>query len=422
MASPIQAAELGFGVGYAGEHTDNIRLAPTSIESEWINKAILGVAYKEIGPTLYANVSAEAQYLNYKNQTYEDGMQYYADAAMLWAISPQRFHWVLIDRAERTTIDNTKASTPDNQANVNVVYTGPDAFIRLGPVNKLVFDGRVGRATYSVGNYGNSRYSTSARWLYASTPSLTYSLNYQFSKINYDDDIANDNFHRHDAFGRIAYREQNTVFQIDAGNTSISQERGGDTSDPTFRLTTTHRLTQQSTFSVLLASEFLDFALDLLTTATDPTETLTSPSSRAALDVTEDIYHTKRADVNYLYKAADIGFGTSAFYRNIDYKTAPQDNKNYGAQLDIWKSLSPTLTIGLNGRYSKVEYINVEREDQNTLFGARIVYYMTRNLSSSLQAVRTRQESTDLGQEFTENRILVGLVFNTNPSLAPIRH
>jgi hypothetical protein len=416
-----QAGEIGFGIGYVGEYSDNINLVPVNPQDEWTNTAILGIAYKEVGPTLFANISAEARYLNYKNNTYEDGPEYYVDAAMLWALLPQQVHWVLIDRADRLAIDNTLPATPDNKVNVNVLYTGPDVFIRLGSVNKLVIDGRVGRASYSTGEYGSNRYGTSARWLYQSKQSLTYSLNYQYSTVKYDDAVVNDNYNRQDAFGRIDFHELNSVFLFDIGYTKIDQERGGETADPSFRLSATQRLTKESTIGVLVGSELLDFATDLLTTASDPTGTLAPPSSRISPDIQGDIFHTKRAELNYKYKSPEYGFGAAIYYRDIDYKTTPEDQKDYGANVDIWHSLSATMTMGLYGKYSNIQFQDFYRTDQETTLGLRFVYQMTRNLSAILQGINTHLNSTDLTREYTENRVLLGLVYNTNPLLTPIK-
>lgn len=415
------AGEIGIGIGYIGEYSDNINLVPANPQDEWINTAVLGVAYKETGPTLFANISAEARYLTYKNKTYEDGPEYYVDAAMLWAVLPQQVHWVLIDRADRVAIDNTLPATPDNKSNVNVVYTGPDVFIRLGSVNKLVIDGRVGRASYSTGDYGSNRYGTSVRWLYLSKQSLTYSLNYQYSTVKYDDAVVNDNYSRGDAFGRIDYHELNTVLLFDIGYTKIDQERGGITDDPSFRLTATQRLTKESSIGVLLGSELLDFATDLLTTASDPTGALAPPSTRVSPDIEGDIFHTKRAELNYKYKSSEYGFGTSVYYRDLDYKITPQDQIDSGASVDMWHSLSATLTIGLYGKYSNIQFQDFDRTDKETTLGVRLVYQVTRNLNGILQATNTQLASTDPTREYSENKILVGLVYNTNPLLTPIK-
>lgn len=416
------AGEFAYGIGYVGEYSDNIRLAPSNGQHEWINTATLGVAYQERGPSLLANMTLEAQYLDYHNDTYGDGPRYYANAAALWAISPQRFHWVLIDRAEQTILNSSLQATPDNLTNTNVVSTGPDFFLRLGSVNTLALEARYGRASYEVGETSNNRYSGATRWLYTANSNMTYSANYEYLQVVYDNDVLNENYRRHDAYLRSDYHQANTVILLDAGATKIYKERGGEISGPTFRLTATQRITPESTAGIHLASEFLDPSMSLLGTAVSPNlDVLSTPAMPVTHDAVGDIYNTKRADIFYNRTGTDIGFGMTIYYREIDYDVTPLDRVETGGYTDLTLNPSGLFSTSVYGSYQYIRYQNVVRDDQDTQIGIRMAYRMTRNLSSTLDVHRFWRNSTDPIQEYVDHRLLVSLIYVSNPMLSPIR-
>lgn len=422
--STVNAGEFSYGLGYFGEYSDNIRLAPKNPEHEWTNIAVAGMAYQELGPTLAAHVDAEAQYYNYTQQTYTDAPRYYADAAAIWAISPQRLNWVVVDRADQSLLNSSRPATPDNLTNTNVLSTGPDFFMHFGPVNTMVLGGRYGRASYADGGTSNDRYSGSARWLYESNSTTNYSLNYEYLRVFYDDAVLNDNYQRHDLYLQTDIHEANNLVLLDVGATHIFQERGGETRGPAFRLNATRRLTTESTASLLAASEFLDPAADLLTTvtsATSVTGALTMPTFPATRDVTGDFYKTRRLEGYYTYTGATLGAGTGLYYRDVNYQTTPMDRTEVGLRQDVTLNPAGLLSTMLYARYVQTEYHNFVRNDADTQIGLLVLYRLTPNLRTTAELRRTWRNSTDPAQEYTNNLFLVSLVYVTNPMLNPIR-
>lgn len=417
----VSAGDFSYGLGYFGEYSDNIRLAPTNPQHEWTNIAAAGVAYQELGPSLAAHVNAEAQYFNYTRNTYSDAPRYYADAAAIWAIAPQRLHWVVVDRADQAVRNTTLPATPDNLTNTNVVSTGPDIFLHLGSVNTIVLGGRYGRASYTDGGTGNNRYSGSARWLYESNSETTYSLNYEYLQVRYDDSVLNNNYERYDLYLQGDLHQANTQATFGAGATHIYQDRGGETVGPALRLAATRRLTTESTASVLAADEFLDPAADLLTSATAVTSTLTMPTFPATHDVSGDFYKTKRVEAYYTYTGVNLGVGTGLYYRDIDYQVTPMDRTEGGGRLDLTLNPGGLLSSTLFASYVQTEYHNVIRNDADNQVGLRLQYRLNPNLTTTAELRRTWRNSTDPLQEYTNDQFLVSLVYVSNPMFNPIR-
>lgn len=64
-AGPLQAGEFAYGVGYMGEHSDNIARVSANEQSDWIHSLLAGFAYQERTIDVVAQVLAQATYNNY---------------------------------------------------------------------------------------------------------------------------------------------------------------------------------------------------------------------------------------------------------------------------------------------------------------------------------------------------------------------
>lgn len=418
----VCAGELAYGVGYVGEYSDNIGRTSSNPKQEWINSAIVGIAYRENGPALAAHVLAQAEYRDYKHNIYRDESLYDVDASLLWWISPQRLNWVLIDRYEQITRDITSPDTPDNRINSNVLSTGPEFLVRFGQVNTLVLGLRYGNASYSDAALNNHRYGASARWRYTVNTRMTYSLNYEAEQVRYEDDIRYSNLTRHDVFARMDMRQARTNFQLDLGTTRIEREQTGETDGYLGRLTWSQQLTSASSVGILLAGEYLDAGTVLLSTATGSTPTSGSPStSPVPSEATNDYFYTKRTELYYTRNDYAFALNARAYYRDIDYEFAAQDRQEGGGQLEI--SYNPFSLFGVTvyGNHLDVKYQSSTREDRDNEAGLRFRHRLSRHLSTTLEGRRIWRYSTDAFQEYIDNRVIFTLLYASSPLFVPIR-
>jgi len=416
------AGEIAYGIGYLGEYSDNIRRASSDQQSEWINSVMAGAAYRENGPALDAHLLAQAEYRDYKNDTYNDGMFYYADASLLWRIAPQRLNWIFVDRYGQLTRDISLPDTPDNRINTNVFTTGPDILIRLGQVNTLVLGMRYGNATYSEGSLDSNRYGASARWQYAANTEMTYSLNYEAGQVKYENQLLNDNFTRHDLYFRTDMHAARTRFLLDLGGTQVNREVAGETSGYLARLNWSQQLTSGSSAGLLVASEYLDTGTVFLSTATSPTIAPGASSYIPATnDVSNDFYYTKRAEVYYTRIDGSFGLNARAYYRDIDYEVAPLDRLEAGGRLDVTYSPVSLLAATVYGSHLDTQYQGFTRDDRESEAGIRFQYRVNRTVSAMLDGRKTWRYSTDAMQEFTDRRVLFSLLYSSSPLFIPSR-
>ena len=426
----VHAGEFGYGIGYIGEFSDNIRRVSVLPEKEKISSVLAGVAYRENGPALDAYLLAQGQYNHYRNEIYPDSPVYFADATITWRILPQQLSWFFSDRYDQITANAGNPNTPDNQINTNAFYTGPDYFVRLGHVNTLVLGLRYGKTTYSeVVSTGrpdldNDRTGAVVRWLYASDKELTYSLSYETEKQKYDDD-AQGRTTRHDVYVRANKRLVHARFDLDLGATRLERYPPGTevpaSAGHLARLSWTQQLASGTSAGVRLASEYLDAGTALLSTATSPTPPGGgSPTPPASGNFTIDYFYSKRADVYYSRGDGNFGLNAAVYYRDIDYEVQPLDRKESGGRLDLTYNPSGVLSTTVYATYLSARYLNAlpPRDDQNNGAGLSFTYRLNPKLSATLDGRRSWRNSTIESLDYTDRRLVFSLVYASNSLFA----
>lgn len=435
FVAPVQAGDFAYGLGYTASHSDNITRAPSNERSEVTNIYLAGFAYMERTVDLIAQVLAQGEFRDYRDDVFGDESVFNVKSSALWIISPQRFTWTLEDSFEEEQIDPTAVDTPANRANVNSFSTGPDFYVRFSPVNTLALGARLGNVATGSANADNNRFSGSARWLYQATAVSTYSLNFQTMNVNYDDSTVNTDFTRHDIFLRGDYQPSRSRYLVDLGTTRINPERGRELDGSLARLSWIRQLTQESTFGLAASGEYSDTGTDVLAAASAATSVATSPAgiptgsenlsstSPGALvsdAVTSDVYYAKRGEVFYNRRGSSFGVDFIAYGRELDFETTAQDRKETGGRLELAFFYSGATTITLFTEQLKTDFQDFVREDTERDSGLRFNYRATRTLTLGLEGRRTDRSSTVPTVEYKENRVFLSLLYTSSSLFSPI--
>jgi len=418
------AGDFGVGIGYLGVYSDNIDRINTNPRYDWVNAAVAGIGYRESGRYLTARLRAQAQYQQYYHETYPDETLYFVDASAIWNMVPRFLSWTLQDRYDQIVADVAEPNTPANRLNINIFSTGPDINLRLGHVNTIVLGARYGNVIYGDRLNDQDRYGAYTRWIYLFSHDLQLSANYQYEDIRYSDPVTQDNYQRQDLFARIDWRRVRTQLLIDAGATRIEQDRGPGDEGPSLRFNLVQHLNPQATVGVLLASEFLDAGLALLSTTTAPGEPAEAPPPPPppppTADGVADFYYVKRAEGMTTYHGSNLLTEFRVFYREIDYQVTDRDREESGVRIEFTGNPSGTLVPAVFYQYTKVRFQEFMREDGYSDGGVRLVYRSTRNLSTTLEYHYRHQNSTDPLHEFTENTVSLAILYSSNPEIATV--
>jgi hypothetical protein len=421
------AGEAGFDVGYAGQYSDNIDRLPEGGRRELINSALFGVGYQENSAELAAQVTLQAEYRDYRHETYPNQTLYYGNAAAVWNIEPRRFLWSLEDRYAEVPLDAARALTPSNRQGVNVFDTGPDYITYLNPVNAMVFGARVGNTKLQGQNGDHNRYTGIWRWRYQPDPTTTASLNLESQKTDFINQpappAASEDLRRDDLYLRLDRRNPVSRVRLDLGETKIKRDQTDGMSKNLARFSWAVQLTTESIVGVGAAREYSDIGSSFLSRVTDPTEAdpMNPPASAVPADVaTSDIFYGKRIQMFYRTSGSDVEVDASGYWRELVYETMPENRLEEVAHLRIAYNNTATLTTAIIGEGGNYEYRSIERSDRERSYAVQVSYRMNPTLTVAVEARRTDRTSTDPAAEFRENRALLSLVYSTNRRLAPM--
>ncbi len=422
------AGDLGFGVGYIGEYTDNIQRVPANPQEDWINSVLAGVAYRENSPELAARVQAQVEYRDYTREIYQDETLFNLNTAAVWTIKPQRLLWSLEDRYDQIPQDATLALTPSNREAANIFTTGPDLLVYLNPVDVLVFGVRIGNTWFQQSDADSMRYVGTLRWRHQTNANANYSLNYEAQKVMFTDapappvTAALQNFLREDIYMRLDRRHALSRLVADLGGTRIDPEIDEKYSKPLVRLNWAQRLSSESALGVAFSREYMDIGSSLLSGVVDPT----APEPVAVApaippDISSgDIYYSQRSEVFYNRTGSYLALHADGYQRDIDYETTSQDRIETGGRALVTYNLSATFAASLLGMTLRTEYQNFSRIDRDVDYGIQFTYRINEHLSLSLGGRHFERNSTDAPSSYTETRGLLGLLYSTHPVFVPV--
>jgi len=420
--APALAAQVDYGVGYAGERSSNIRRVATNPEHEWSNSLIGGFTYGEDSPEFTGRATFQGEYRNYVHDTLPDESLFLADVAAVWTLSPRRLTWTLQDAFREVSVDPTAAPTTVNLAGANVFSTGPDMYLHFGPVHSVALGARYGNMYVGEQDIDNSRYTGLIRWLYQSSPNTTWSLNYELLRVVYDNDVLNENYRRRDAFFRLEKRYVRSLFTVDLGATTIERERSSDIDGSLARVSWRRELSTDSSFGLGVTTGYQDLGSQLQGLVTDPTIPIGGlPGAPIGTQsVTNDLYYLKQADAFYTRRGAHLGWTVRAVGREYDFEVRPEDRDETGGGFEASYFYSVTTTYTLFGDFLKTKYLQIDRRDEDKQVGVRVNYLVRRNVTLGLEARRTERGSTVPASEFVDTQFLITLFYSTGPLYGPV--
>lgn len=422
------AGELGIGVGYIGEYTDNIQRVPIDPHEDWVNTVLAGVAYRENGPELAARAQAQVEYRDYTREVYQDETLFYLDSAAVWTIRPQRLLWTLEDRYDQIPQDATRALTPSNREAANVLNTGPDLLVYLNPVDVLVFGMRVGNTWLKQSDADNNRYTGIFRWRHQANASTNLSLNLEAQKIMFTDvppppvPTGLQDYLREDLYLRLDRRQVRSRLVVDLGGTRIDPEIEENYGKPLVRFNWAQRLSSESAFGVAFNREYMDVGGSLLSSVADPT----SPEPVAVVPAippaisSGDIFYSQRSEMFYNRTGHYLAMHAGVYQRDIDYETIPQDRIETGGRALVTYDFSATLAASLLGETQRTEYQDLNRIDRDVSYGILFAYRISQHLSLNLEGRHYERDSSDALSSYTETRGLLGLLYSSHPVLVPM--
>lgn len=415
LSVPAHAAEPTYYLGYGFTYTTNIDRVRINERDEYIHSLVAGFSYEDATPTLNLRLLANAEYLYYVNETSENRTRPSLDASAIWAISPQRFRWTLEDNVRQVNTNSTQPNTPTNIVTANVLNTGPDFYLRIGPVNTLQLGGRVASVYVEDSEVDNVRRLGYARWLYQSSPLTTWSLNYEASTVDYKNEILNRNFTRQDYFVRVLSKPSRSSFDTSLGGSKIRQDGVDDVDGFLSRFSWAREINTGSVWGIVAEAGYGDTGTDLSASAAAANAPASGTGASTSQNlVVQGVFYAKRGTIFYRRLDSHLSTNLRVFVNNLRFDVVPLDDREEsGGSAALTYLFTGTTSVGIIGDVKKSDYFNTARVDTDTNYGLRFSYLITRTLSSTLELVKSERDSTDPGLSFVDNRALFTVLYNS---------
>lgn len=409
------AAEYGYSLEYRGEHSDNITLAGVDPLTDWIDIARATLYLRDPNAqTLRTDIFLDARYEDYSKDTVADRTLLTLNSNITWLMVPDGLSWVLEDYFGQTYRDVLLAAAPANQQDVNIVSTGPDASLRLNPVNTLLASLRAGK--YNVEQLvetdpdrDSNRYYGLVGWRYTASPTTNLSLNYDTTRMEFEDTLVNTDYDLGNVYFRLeSRRTARTVVSLDLGKSRIVPQDSDSIDGNLVRALYTRRMGVASNLRFTANSLLTDTSNAIL--ASGGVGTVTTPIGTVGAS---DIYRIKEVDATYTRQR---GYGSDRlrlFAQRQDYEGSLLDQERAGAYLDLGFGLTDTLSGAVFGNYINTHYTDLLSIDRDGQVGIRFSYRARQRLVFGLEARKTNRDSSDVARNYDETRATVSIAYRS---------
>lgn len=420
-AWPFQAAavQADYGLGYSTVLSNNIGRTRLDRQSEWMNVASGLLSLRELTSSIDAHVYSQLQYRQFTNGTYDNGFLLALDSAGTYTISPKRLSLTATDTFTQAPIDPTLSLAPSNQQNVNTFSAGPDATLQLSPVDDFLVGGRYSNVYFQTSLLNSSRYSGYVRLAHKFDPVVTASLNYEPSRVLFQDQSVVPDYTRHDVFARLAFAWPTNALSIDAGRTRMVPDTGATIQGTLVRGTFTRTINSTNSYSISAGQDLSDSGVGAL--IANPAFDGASPVPINTSEfVVGGLFRARTADAAFLHHRTYGDDHLHLFWHKYDYQTAPVLNQRLaGSVLDIGHDVNAAISGSVFGDYVRTDYDNAPRTDIDRGIGAQAIYRLNRALALTFELMYSNRSSTLFSQNFNETRGVVTLSYSRNPTTTP---
>lgn len=342
-------------------YTNNSRLRPSNEAQDDI-LLVPGIStnYLFEYPDLTASLNYTATRTHYVNNTYADRTDVLGQGSFNWAIIDQRLFWNFSDTRTRLTINSADNPTPNNQANRDVIRTGPTLQFNLGPTRQVSMSANYVRSSFNTaGLFKSHQAQYQAQYLQnIGVHGARAGLTGMYSRSYSDVSILRYNLKR---YGLTASNtQQRFQYNLTVGRNTVERENSRSSSGIYYSLSAS-LVAQSSTFSISLNRELTDSAIGLslnrLMTSVPGASTADSlPTDIYGNPSLTDIIDSHHYQLAYGYQEARFSLLARLFYDRQDYLTLPRDRSRRGGAITLGYKFSPITSVSYDFSASTQDY------------------------------------------------------------------
>jgi hypothetical protein len=413
LPGAAHAVQIDYQVGVSALHSDNIALSDGNKIDETVVSPQLRFDITQTGSTLSLGAHGQLQYLDYRDNTFDDGFRGSFSGQGLWTMIPERLDWTFEDYLSRQPIDTLASFSPGNEQQANLFVTGPTLYVRMGQSTRGQLDLRYSNS-YAGDNdaFNSDRYNAAARVLRDLSTTRTIGVNVEATRVEFDLDALDADYTRYDGYLSYTSRFRSLDLDVSLGYSRLEFRDRPNLDDwlPLARADLAWHISPRSTLDAALSYEFSDAAENLaFTNAEDPVlDDLGNPT----VPVTPEVFRQRRLELGYAFSGERLGFEVRPYYQRISYvDSLAEDEEIHGGYAQLSYKVRPRMTLSLLAAHEDRKFSGLDRHDRDFSVGVSLENRFTRNWSARFDLQRRQRNSSETGQDYDENAAIVSFSY-----------
>ncbi len=220
-SSAVTAAEIDAELRLGYRVSDNIFREELVETEEDIVTGGFSFNLTEQTRRLSADIRSSFDYLNYKDNTFEEEWVGGVDARIDITLIDERLIWIFRDNYGQRLPDPLATPNPGNRENVNFVTTGPNFRIPFASRSFFGVEGRYSRVDYENSPFDNDRLSGLVQIGRRMNAAADISLNLRAERVEFDNAGLSDPYDVQEAFIRYKSKGARNKVNVDVGYTDV---------------------------------------------------------------------------------------------------------------------------------------------------------------------------------------------------------
>jgi hypothetical protein len=437
FAATIQAATINYGVDVGIGETDNITQVPTDRISQTVAVTDLDFTVKQQSARLDLNAKGDFSYLDYLQGAYGSQFVGRFDGSAQYSLIPERLTWTLQDGFGQSQLSPFTAVTPENQEHVNYASTGPNLFLRLGPLGFVNATLRFSRADYQISPFDSDRFSGSLAVGRQLSANSSVSINGSFERVLFDNTVVNTDFDRSSGYAHYELQGARTTLAANLGVTRVNQ--GASTvTGPLAKLELSRQISAAAKLTFTVGRDVTDASssfgggdgiggtsgLNGITPVgslganntlpgSSPTGIGTTPAA-----ATSASYTITYAMAGWEYVRNRTTFRLSGRWEKDSYEGLPQLDVDRGdGEFGVSRQLTRALSAELSGSILRTDYADANFGETYGRVGGGLTFRAGRGLEIRLRYDHTSRivSGVDSGSGYAENRAFLTVGYRPDP-------
>ncbi len=398
--------QYAFRMGAGG--TDNVERTTTDAASESLALSQLDFALDTVTNRIKADATANLSYLKYLEGTYDNDLVGRVDGFGRFALVQDHFFWAVQEDFGQALVDRMAALTPTNSENINYFSTGPDVTFDVSSTNFVTLNARYANVTYEVSPFDGDRYGGGLTFGHRLGAGSTISLNADFKRFLFDDQVTNNNYDRTTAYVRYEAQGRRTTISANVGASQVN-ENGAKDASPLVQFEMVRKISAASTLTLYGGIQSTDAADSFRNKEAGAAGSGMAEPEQGTAEAYDRTYYGFLW--NYVHNRSALDLSWRRDDDTYNDPTSDLDVIRDDFQLALSRDMQANLRLSLLYWLVRLDYPERDFVDNQTRLALAATWRFARALGVVLDVEHIERNPSGSATGFRENRVFLSVEY-----------